>query len=301
LYLAQSRLVMQVIPIIHDEQVFSLKGGTAINFFIRDLPRLSIDIDLTYSDVESRDITLEKSTKALNRIIAALTKRLGLHVVIQKDKKGEFITKIEVQGRDAQIKIEPNFVFRGSVFPTTEKQTQPKVEALLGCSAIMRILSFEDLYAGKLCAMLNRQHPRDVFDAKLLLDNEGISDKLLDAFVIYLASDSRPIDELLSPNIKDLTKSFNLEFRGMTREAFDVDALIDVRDYLCKNIINKLSQNHKQFLLSLMQMRPQWGLVDVPVDIESLPGIRFKQINLKRMSKKKHLNYLQRIESLFAK
>jgi len=291
---------MQVIPIIYNEKAFSLKGGTAINFFIRDLPRLSVDIDLTYSDIEPRNVTLEKSTKALNRIISVLTKRLGLHTVVQKDKKGEFITKIEVQGREAQIKIEPNYVFRGSVFPIVEKKTKPKVEELLGSSAIMRTLSFEDLYAGKLCAMLNRQHPRDIFDAKLLLDDEGISDKLLDAFVIYLASDSRPVDELLNPNMKDLTKSFNLEFQGMTRESFDIEALIDVRDYLCKNIINKLSQSHKQFLLSLVKMMPQWDLVAVPVDIKSLPGIRFKQINLERMNKGKHLGYIKRVESLFS-
>lgn len=54
-FLDQSKLVMDVIPFISEEKVFALKGGTAINFFIRDFPRLSVDIDLTYSKVESRE------------------------------------------------------------------------------------------------------------------------------------------------------------------------------------------------------------------------------------------------------
>ena len=68
-FLAQSKLVMDVLPFIAEEKVFALKGGTAINFFVRDLPRLSVDIDLAYCEIESRAITLEKSNRALSGII----------------------------------------------------------------------------------------------------------------------------------------------------------------------------------------------------------------------------------------
>ncbi|MGE3319485.1 MAG: nucleotidyl transferase AbiEii/AbiGii toxin family protein [Candidatus Berkiella sp.] len=256
IFLAQSKLVMQVLPLIHQEEVFLLKGGTAINFFHRDLPRLSVDIDLTYSDVEPREITLQKSNAALNRIINNLKNKLNLHVVIQKDSKQEFISKIEVQSKDAQIKIEPNFVFRGYLFPFQERRTTPKVEELLESATTMRILSFEELYAGKLCALLNRQHPRDIFDIKLLLENEGITEQLIDAFVVYLASDSRPITELLNPHIKALSVDFNSDFFGMTDERFTIDVLTQARDKICNGIIDYLSENQRAFLVSLVELEP---------------------------------------------
>src|SRR5689334_7396365 len=130
-FLAQSRLVMDVLPFIAEEKIFALKGGTAINFFIRDLPRLSVDIDLTYCPIESRDVTLKKSNEAFDRIIDKLKSRLGVHIVLQRDKKGEFIAKIDVQSKHAQIKIEPNFVFRGTIHPIHEIEAQPRVTEIL--------------------------------------------------------------------------------------------------------------------------------------------------------------------------
>lgn len=264
-FLAQSKLVMDVLPFISEEKVFALKGGTAINFFIRDFPRLSVDIDLTYCQIESREVTLERSNKALNKIIDKLTRNLGVHIVTQRDKKGEFITKIDVQSKNAQIKVEPNYVFRGTIYPTSTIQVRPKVTEILERTVTMQVLSLEDLYAGKLCAALNRQHPRDIFDMKLLLDNEGLNNKILKAFVVYLASDSRPIDELLSPNLQDLSVSFKSEFSGMTNIDVNFEELLKIRDYLCKNIANILSDNEKQFLLSLVRMEPKWDLLSLPV------------------------------------
>ena len=244
--------------------------------------------------------TLEKSTNALNRIIDKLQRNLGIHVVIQKDKKGEFITKIDVQSKNAQIKIEPSFVFRGTVYPTVESETRPKVNEILERMVKMQILSFEDLFAGKLCAALNRQHPRDIFDMKLLLDNEGLTDKTRKAFVVYLASDSRPIDELLDPNLQDLSAGFNSEFKGMTNIDIKAEELINIRDYLCKNIAKMLSEEEKQFLISLVQMEPKWSLLSLPVDVKALPGIKFKLMNLEKMEKNKRDRYLNKLKSLLS-
>lgn len=298
-FLAQSRLVMDVLPFIAEEKVFALKGGTAINFFIRDLPRLSVDIDLTYCPIESRDATLKKSNDAFDRIIDKLKNRLGVHIVLQRDRKGEFVAKVDVQSKYAQIKIEPNFVFRGSVFPVKELQTQSKVAETLERTVKMQVLSFEDLYAGKLCATLNRQHPRDLFDMKLLLDNEGISDEMRKAFVVYLASDSRPINELLNPNLHDFSLNYQSEFSGMTNIEIGAQELVDIRDYLCKNIIKILSDNEKQFLLSLIRMEPKWDLLSLPVDINDLPGIKFKILNLESMEPKKRMQYGEKLEAIF--
>jgi len=297
-FLAQSRLVMDVLPFIAEEKIFALKGGTAINFFIRDLPRLSIDIDLTYCPIESRDATLKKSNEVFDRIIDKLKSRLGVHIVLQRDKKGEFIAKIDVQSKHAQIKIEPNFVFRGTIHPIREIEVQPKVTEILERTVKMQVTSFEDLYAGKICATLNRQHPRDLFDMKLLLDNEGLSDEIRKTFVVYLASDSRPINELLSPNLHDFSLNYESEFSGMTDMVVGTEELMSIRDYLCQNIVKMLSDNEKQFLLSLVQMDPKWDLISLPIEIKELPSIKFKLINLERMESKKRQKYLNELEKL---
>lgn len=298
IFLAQSKLVMQVLPLIYQEEIFLLKGGTAINFFYRDLPRLSVDIDLTYSAIESREITLQKASAALNRIINNIKNNLNLHTVIQKDNKQEFITKIEVQSKDAQIKIEPNFVFRGHLFPFQEQRTTPKVEEILESSTTMRLLSFEDLYAGKLCALLNRQHPRDIFDIKLLLENEGITDQLINAFVVYLASDSRPMNELLNPHLKNLSVDFDSDFFGMTDERFTIDVLTQTRDKICNGIIDYLSENQRAFLVSLVELDPKWDLLNLAVDIKDFPSLKFKLLNLEKMENNKRLKYLNQLMTL---
>jgi len=297
-FLAQSKLVMDVLPFIAQEKIFALKGGTAINFFVRNLPRLSVDIDLTYCPVEPRDLTLKKSNEAFDRIIDSLKSRLGVHIVLQRDKQNEFVAKIDVQSKQAQIKIEPNFVFRGTVYPFSERQAQPQVSNILERTVKMQVLSFEDLYAGKLCATLNRQHPRDLFDMKLLLDSEGLSDEVRKAFIVYLASDSRPINELLAPNLKDLSSTYASEFSGMTDVPVDTNELIRVQENLCNNIVSMLTDNEKEFLLSLVKMEPKWDLLSLPIDIKELPGIKFKLINLEKMNSKKRKEYVDKLQAL---
>jgi hypothetical protein len=57
-YKNQVALLLEVLPVLNDFKCFALKGGTAINLFIHDMPRLSVDIDLTYLPIESRDVFL---------------------------------------------------------------------------------------------------------------------------------------------------------------------------------------------------------------------------------------------------
>ncbi len=66
IYYQRAELLLRVLPAIATESCFALKGGTAINFFIRDLPRLSVDIDLTYLPIESREQTLLHISEAAN-------------------------------------------------------------------------------------------------------------------------------------------------------------------------------------------------------------------------------------------
>ena len=57
-YRGQVALLIRALPLVAEEPAFALKGGTAINLFVRDLPRLSVDIDLTYLPVEDRAISV---------------------------------------------------------------------------------------------------------------------------------------------------------------------------------------------------------------------------------------------------
>ena len=72
-YWGQVRLLMDVMPAVAEEACFALKGGTAINFFVRDMPRLSVDIDLAYLPIEDRDISLRAIDQALRRIAERLS------------------------------------------------------------------------------------------------------------------------------------------------------------------------------------------------------------------------------------
>lgn len=69
-YREQVRLMLDLLPFIADDSIFALKGGTAINFFVRDMPRLSVDIDLTYLPLEDRAASLAGISAGLARIKA---------------------------------------------------------------------------------------------------------------------------------------------------------------------------------------------------------------------------------------
>lgn len=83
LYSSQAELLLQVLPIINQHKVFALKGGTAINFFVRNLPRLSVDIDLTYLEIKSRDESLADITKRLDEVCNLIERQIP-EIAIQK-------------------------------------------------------------------------------------------------------------------------------------------------------------------------------------------------------------------------
>ena len=82
-YVKQVRLLVNVLPYIAKEGCFALKGGTAINLFVRDLPRLSVDIDLAYLGFEGRETAFKNINAALQRIVNDLNK-VHLRAVLQK-------------------------------------------------------------------------------------------------------------------------------------------------------------------------------------------------------------------------
>ena len=162
--------------------------------------------------------------------------------------------------------------------------------------AEMQIVSFEDLFGGKLHAALDRQHPRDLYDVKLLYENEGLTDDLIRTFLVYIACSARPVHELLNPNRIDLDQPYSREFEGLTKKSVGLDELLATREKLIVDIHSRLDKNTGRFLLSLHDGIPEFGVIDRPRAAE-LPAVRWKLLNLRRLIRenpKKHAE--QRVE-----
>lgn len=295
-YKNQVQLLLRVLPAVAEVDQFALKGGTAINFFWRDLPRLSIDIDLTYDPIKERDQSLGDIQKGVQHITKVVSSRMP-NMQITTRKSGGTLSKLLVRDDTAQVKLEVNTVLRGTIFDAVEKELQPSVQEEFELFAAVKSLSFEDLYGGKLCAALDRQHPRDLYDVKLLLENEGITDKIRSAFIGYLISHSRPFHEVLNPNPLELEEIYQNEFEGMTNESTSLKKLVDVQHELPRLLLNDLTEKEKTFLLSFQQTNPRWDLISIP-HLQELPGVKWKLINLKKMDKKKHQQMGERLRKV---
>jgi predicted nucleotidyltransferase component of viral defense system len=294
-FFRQAELLLRVLPFVNEEKVFALKGGTAINFFLRDLPRLSVDIDLTYLPVNDRKTALTDIEKALLRISKEVEKRIaGVRTFSKKDREFDNVYGLLIRRGDATIKVEPNSVLRGSVFPTETRILCQKAQDLFELSIETRTLSFEDLYGGKACAALDRQHPRDLFDIHMLFKNEGLPEKVRKAFIIYLVSHSRPMIEILNPHWGDLHPVFEREFQGMVVEPVTPEELRIVGEQLVSRLHDEMTQEEKRFIVSVKEGRPQWDLLGMP-GIENLPAVQWKLQNIRRMKPAKHREALQKL------
>lgn len=283
-FFPQADLLVQILPFVHAEECFALKGGTAINFFVREFPRLSVDIDLVYLPVQDRKTTLAGIDDALKRMAAAIRRALRGAQVREQPLSGEkLVAKLIVQVGRAEVIVEPNTVLRGALYPVQDRTLTPKAVELFGRSVTMRVVSLPDLYGGKLCAALDRQHPRDLFDVHGLLQHEGLTDEIRRAFVVFLASHDRPMNELLTPNRKDLKQVYADQFSGMTREPVPLEVLEETREKLITKINAELTAPERQFLLSLKRLEPKWELLGLP-GLEKLPGPQWKLYNLRRMA-----------------
>jgi predicted nucleotidyltransferase component of viral defense system len=248
-YFHQASLVLDILPLVNKDTRFALKGGTAINFFIRPLPRLSVDIDLTYLPIENRDITLKNINNALHDMAEQIENHIpDVKVVPKRLKELKLWSAMQVHTAQARIKIEPNLIARGSVFPVEERTLVKKAQEIFERSIKVQLLSFADLYGGKICAALDRQHPRDLFDVKLLLENEGITDDIRTAFIVYLICHNRPMNELLNPTFQDISKQVTAEFDGMTIIPVTLDELNQAREELVRQLMSGLTENEKKFL-----------------------------------------------------
>lgn len=286
-----------MIPFVAQEPCFALKGGTAINLFVRDFLRLSVGIDLVYLPIEDRATSLAGISRALDRI----ADKIGNAYADARSQKGRrngasLTAKLVVRRSNVQIKIEPNEVIRGVVLPPSVRNLSAKAEEFFELSASILTVSLADLYGGKLCAALDRQHPRDVFDMMMLVAAEGITDEIRRAFLVYLVSHDRPMNELLDPPRHDLRTVFENEFRGMTTQPIELEDLNACRETYIATILRGLTNDERRFLLSVKLGQPDWGLLPF-TSLAHLPVIQWKLQNISRMSKSKHAEAIERLRA----
>jgi predicted nucleotidyltransferase component of viral defense system len=295
-YAQRVKLLLEILPYFSVNKQIAIKGGTAINMFYRDFPRVSVDIDLVYLPINSRDETLIDIDNFLRKVTEILQmKRPGIGIFPKKSVHNR-LSGLTIEENGLIVKIEPNTILRGSVYPVEMREVQQSVLDETGYEGFINIqvLSLEDLYGGKICAALDRQHPRDLFDIMILFEREGLTPAILKAFVVYLAGHDRPMNELLSPKRLDMREIFHKEFIGMTDRSVTWEELADVREQLVQQIHTKLSLPERKFLVSIKRGEPEWDQLGIS-GIEVLPSLQWKLMNIKKMSKEKHDVMLTRL------
>ena len=289
-YSGQVSLLLSVLPEIAKEKCFALHGGTAINLFVREMPRLSVDIDLTYLPIEDRQISLDNISDALERIKRRILTTLP-KAKVQHQKE---IAKLQVSNRGFQIKVEVNQTNRGFLSDPIEYQLCEKAQDQFDAFCSIALVPLSQLYGGKICAALDRQHPRDLFDVKYLLQAEGISDEIKKGFLLSALSSNRPLHELLQPNLQDQQTAFENQFSGMTAELFTYKDFETTRTDLIAHIACSWTELDKQFLIGFSKLEPDWEIYD----FERFPSIQWKIQNLTNLKKLNFNKYEQQVELL---
>ena len=296
-YRQQVALLVRVLPFVASEPDFALKGGTAITLFVRALPRLSVDIDLTYLPVADRPASLDAIEAAMLRIADKITMGIkGAKVTSSRLQPENKVTKLVVRYERVQIKIEVTPVLRGVVYPAETRSVSPRVEEAFGFAEI-QVTSFADLYAGKVVAALDRQHPRDLFDVRDLLAHEGIDDALRTAFLIYVLSHPRPIAELLEPARRNIDDEYARGFEGMTEEAVPLEELLKAREAIITTMVGEMPEQHRAFLLSFKQGNPDWTALGVD-KAAKLPAVQWKLHNLNQLTSEKRAALIDRLKKV---
>ena len=290
-YRNKVELLLRILPFVMDERVFAVHGGSAINLFFKDMPRYSVDIDLTYIPVAGREESLNDINSHLSSIAEKAKNSIhGLHIV------PKYATcKLLCEYHGYQIKIEVNQTKRGIIggevitLPLCEKA---KSEFRLSCKA--QIVPLTLLYGGKIAAALSRQHPRDLFDIKYMdLPLSEVREGLL----FCLLGSDRPIHESLSPALIDQHEALANQFIGMTDVAFSYEEFEATRIKLIQDVNALLTDADKRFLISFEQGNPIWENYKFAY-FKDYPSIQWKLVNLAKLKKQNPAKLESEVEKL---
>jgi hypothetical protein len=302
-YVDTVRLLLSVAPAVFRSPRFALKGGTALNLFVQDMPRLSIDIDVVFTDhALDREAALRAIGAELKSVKTEIS-RTGYRAQLPTSRSGDQV-KLLIDGNGVRVKVEVNFVFRGTVLPVVHRSLIPTAQELFTSDITLPVLDTAELYGGKLVAAMDRQHPRDMFDVFKMTGQFGWPPSFVDCFVAYLAGHNRPVHEVLFPKKLPLEPAFTAEFSGMTRDAAELAVLQETQERLLTELPLALSASHRHFLLSLVSAEPAWNLMPF-AHLQNLPALQWKLFNLRKLKardatrfKAQHDELAARFESL---
>ncbi len=295
-YIETVRLLLEIAPAIFETPYFAMKGGTAINLFVANMPRLSVDVDVVYTNHQtSRDTALESIVRGLEIAKKRLTS-MGLAAELSLTKSGDEI-KLFIRRECHQVKVEVNHVFRGTVLPVEIQRLGAAARTQFTTELSVPVLAAAELYGSKLVAAMDRQHPRDLFDVRGLFDRDSLTAEVVECFVCYLAGHNRPVHEVLFSRDQDIASAFENEFAGMTRDTVTLSELQQVRRRLRNELPVMLTANQRQFLLGLVAGEPNWQLMKCP-HLSELPAIRWKLQNLTKLKKSNPQKFTQQFVAM---
>lgn len=293
LYKEQVRLLLRILPVIYREDDFAVHGGTAINLFIKNLPRYSVDVDLTYIPLNTRDESLADIDMKLATISQQLQRAApDIHI-------RQVAYKLLCSLGRSTVKIEVNGIKRGIIGPTIEVPLCDKAQEEFGMYCKARIVPMEQLYGGKIAAALSRQHPRDLFDYNYM-EPDNI-DNLKRGFMFSLLVSDKPFIESLYPNPINQQEALENQFRGMTDIPYSYENYEAAREHLIAFVNSMLSEEDKAFLVSFEEGDPQWD-ESVYSDFRDFPSVQWKLLNvnkLKTRNRPKHRLEVERLKSFF--
>ena len=293
-YKKQVSLLLDILPEITKEDVFALHGGTAINLFCLNMPRLSVDIDLTYIPASNnRGVDLQNIRLALERIKKRLTKRIPIIKFADPIRADEEL-KLICTTQDAMVKIEVNQINRGIISDTELMILCDKAQETFDKFCEVRMVSRKQLWGGKINAALDRQHPRDLFDIQNLLKEVGYSTDIKEGFIFFLLCGKRPIHELLNPQSVNQSAVFESQFQGMTDSRFGLDEYQNTREQFIDIINKSLTLEDKKFLIAFSKGEPDWS----KKDYSKFPAVKWKLLNINKLKDTNPQKHQEQVEAL---
>lgn len=220
----------------------------------------------------------------------------GIQIIHKKD-----VRKLLCKNNGTTIKIEVNGIKRGLLGDTERIQLCERAKQEFGMTCYANIVSWPQLYGGKIAAALSRQHPRDLFDCRGITDKDFAAVK--SGFMLCLLGSDKPIIESLAPNTINQIEALENQFEGMTDEPFSYADYEASRNNLIDVINRGLDEIDEDFLISFEDGSPDWDKCCAG-DLSQYPSVRWKLHNIAVLKKKnpnKHKKGLEKLIKHFGK
>lgn len=273
----------------------ALKGGTALNLFMFDVPRLSVDIDVNYVGAADR-ATMTAERPKLDAALEHVASRLGLTVkrAPSEHAGGKWrLSYTSALGRPAILEVDVNYMLRVPLWDPTRRESRE----FLGTQARqIQVLDDHELAAGKLAALLARGASRDLFDARQLLAADVFDpDKLRLAFVVYGGMNRLDWREVSADAVMTTVEDVKRQLLPMLRH--DIRPAVSVVERWTSDLIEEtralvsavlpLAEHEFAFLKRLNSQGEIDGSLltadgGLQRRIATNPGLRWKALNVKK-------------------